>query len=264
MRIGPWRRDLSRTAERTGRREHPGGFWQTLRHMSCIGSGMNRTFPYCLQLALALFLSAGAGLGDVQAGEFQPVQSIEAAALATLPAGTDAETTLDPALRLPLCGQPLQGSLKGPQSAEVSCPAAGGWRLYVPLRVRRSQEVLVLVRGIAAGQPLTEDAMTRETRDASRIVGAAISDPAQAVGQVARRTLIAGSVLMSGDLLSPRLVRRGDNVALVSRRGGVEVRMGGKALADAGENQRVRVENLSSRRVVQGTVTADGEVWVNR
>ena len=53
-------------------------------------------------------------------------------------------------------------------------------------------------------------------------------------------------------------------MALVSRRGGVEVRMNGKALGDAGENQRVRVENLSSRRVVQGIVAADGEVWVNR
>jgi flagella basal body P-ring formation protein FlgA len=111
---------------------------------------------------------------------------------------------------------------------------------------------------------VTEDAMTRETRDASRIVGATLSDPAEAVGQVARRTLTAGSVLLAGDLLTPRLVRRGDNVALVSRRGGVEVRMNGKALGDAGENQRVRVENLSSRRVVQGIVAADGEVWVNR
>lgn len=235
-----------------------------LRHMSCIGCGMKRPFPYCMQLVMALSLSAGAGLADVQAGDFQPVQSIEAAALATLPAGSDAAATLDPALRLPLCGQPLQASLKGPQSAEVSCPAAGGWRLFVPLRMRRSQEVLVLLRGVAAGQPLTEDAMTRETRDASRLVGAAISDSAQAVGQVARRTLTAGSVLMAGDLLSPRLIHRGDNVALVSRRGGVEVRMSGKALADAGENQKVRVENLSSRRVVQGIVAADGEVWVNR
>ena len=59
-------------------------------------------------------------------------------------------------------------------------------------------------------------------------------------------------------------LRRGDNVALVSRRGGVEVRVAGKALADAGENERVTVENLSSRRVVQGIVGAAGDVWVSR
>jgi flagella basal body P-ring formation protein FlgA len=225
---------------------------------------MNRSLLHCLRLALVLFAGSGPGPSLAQAGGFQSVQSIEAAALASLPAGTDAEATLDPSLRLPLCSQPLQASPHGRQSVEVSCSATAGWRLFVPVRIRRSQEVLVLVRGIAAGQPVTEDAMTRETRDASRIVGATLSDPAEAVGQVARRTLTAGSVLLAGDLLTPRLVHRGDNVALVSRRGGVEVRMNGKALGDAGENQRVRVENLSSRRVVQGIVAADGEVWVNR
>lgn len=225
---------------------------------------MNRAIPVCLRLALVLLGSTSLGLSPAGASGFQPLHSIEAAALAALPAGSDAEATVDPSLRVPLCPLPLTTTLNGTQSVEVSCPSQAGWRLFVPVRIRRSQEVLVLTRGIAAGQPVTEDALTGERRDASRIVGATLSDPAQAVGQVARRTLVAGSVLLAGDLLSPRVVRRGDNVALVSRRGGVEVRMSGKALGDAGENQRVRVENLSSRRVVQGTVAADGEVWVNR
>ncbi|HLM52646.1 MAG TPA: flagellar basal body P-ring formation chaperone FlgA, partial [Pseudoxanthomonas sp.] len=118
--------------------------------------------------------------------------------------------------------------------------------------------------GIAAGQPITADVLAAENRDASRIVGAPVSDPQRAVGQVARRTLAAGTVLMATDLLSPRLVHRGDSVALVSRRGGVEVRMAGKALGNAGENERVSVENLSSRRVVQGTVGPGGDIWINQ
>lgn len=203
---------------------------------------------------------AGASL----AADFQTVDSIKAAALGALPAGTDAEATLDPALRLPICGSALSASLNGNRSVEVSCPLASGWRLFVPVRIRRSQAVLVLARGIAAGQPVTEDALLQETRDASRIVGATLDDPQLAIGKVARRTLVAGTVLLAGDLLSPRLVRRGDSVALVSRRGGVEVRMSGKALGNAGENEKVLVENLSSRRVVQGTVGMSGEVWVNR
>ena len=91
-----------------------------------------------------------------------------------------------------------------------------------------------------------------------------MADPTQAVGRVARRMLPAGAVLASTDLVAQRLIRRGDNVALVSRRGGVEVRVAGKALADAGENERVTVENLSSRRVVQGIVGSGGDVWVSR
>ena len=179
-----------------------------------------------------------------------------------MPAGAEAEATLDPALRLPRCSGSLVARVQGSNSVEVSCP--DGWRLFVPVRVRRSQTVLVLSRGIAPGETITADAFIPETRDASRIVGAAVADPAQVLGRVARRMLSAGAVLSSTDLVAQRLIHRGDSVALVSRRGGVEVRVAGKALADAGENERVTVENLSSRRVVQGVVGPGGDVWVNR
>ena len=213
-------------------------------------------------LRLTTALIGGLTACAVMAADFQPVDSIKAAALGALPVGADAEATLDPALRLPRCGAALVARVQGSNSVEVACP--DGWRLFVPVRVRRSQTVLVLSRGIAPGETITTDAFVPETRDASRIVGAAVADPAQAVGRVARRTLSAGAVLSATDLVAQRLIRRGDNVALVSRRGGVEVRVVGKALGDAGESERVTVENLSSRRVVQGVVGPGGDVWVSR
>ena len=213
-------------------------------------------------LRLTTALIGGLTACAVMAADFQPVDTIKAAALGALPVGADAEATLDPALRLPRCGAALVARVQGSNSVEVGCP--DGWRLFVPVRVRRSQTVLVLSRGIAPGETITADAFVPETRDASRIVGAAVADPAQAVGRVARRTLSAGAVLSATDLVAQRLIRRGDNVALVSRRGGVEVRVVGKALGDAGESERVTVENLSSRRVVQGVVVPGGDVWVSR
>ncbi len=213
-------------------------------------------------LRLTTALIGGLTACAVMAADFQPVDTIKAAALGALPVGADAEATLDPALRLPRCGAALVARVQGSNSVEVACP--DGWRLFVPVRVRRSQTVLVLSRGIAPGETITADAFVPETRDASRIVGAAVADPAQAVGRVARRTLSAGAVLSATDLVAQRLIRRGDNVALVSRRGGVEVRVVGKALGDAGESERVTVENLSSRRVVQGVVGPGGDVWVSR
>jgi flagella basal body P-ring formation protein FlgA len=198
----------------------------------------------------------------VPAADFQPVDSIRQAAIGAMASAGEAEATLDPNLRLPRCAAPLEARVQNSGSVEVGCPQ--GWRLFVPVRVRRSQTVLVLNRGIAPGQVVTADAFVAEIRDGGRIAAGALTDPAQAVGQVARRMLTAGSVLGANDLVAPRLIRRGDNVALVSRRGGVEVRVAGKALADAGENERVTVENLSSRRVVQGVVGPGGDVWVSR
>lgn len=202
----------------------------------------------------------GMAAASAAASGFHPVESIRAAALATAEAGEEAEVTLDPALRMPRCAQDLQARRSGAATVEVACPE--GWRLFVPLRVRRHQTVLVLSRSVAAGEPITADTFIAQQRDASRIAGAAIADPAEAIGRNARRTLVAGSVLTANDLVTPRLVRRGDTIALVSQQGGIEVRMAGRALADAGVRERVSVENLSSRRVVQGTVNEAGDVRV--
>ncbi len=196
---------------------------------------------------------------------FQPVESIRAAAIAALGVdAADAETTLDAGLRMPACPVPLSAQPANGNTVEVGCPQATGWRLFVPVKVRRTQNVLVLNRGISAGETLDMADITVERRDAARIVGAVLADPADALGRSARRVLPAGTVLAASDLVAQRLVRRGDTVALVSRRDGLEVRMSGRALGDAGRNERVSVENSSSRKVVQGVVDDNGAVVVSR
>ncbi|MGO4556316.1 flagellar basal body P-ring formation chaperone FlgA, partial [Stenotrophomonas sp. 2YAF22] len=137
-------------------------------------------------------------------------------------------------------------------------------RLFVPVKVRRNQTVLVLTRGIGTGESIAAADISTAQRDAARIAGAVLADPAAAIGRIARRPLPAGTLLSSNDLVAQRLIKRGDSVALVSRRGSVEVRIAGRALGDAGQNERVSVENLSSRRIVQGTVDATGDVIVAR
>ncbi|OBU48919.1 flagellar basal body P-ring formation chaperone FlgA [Stenotrophomonas maltophilia] len=198
------------------------------------------------------------------AADWQPVASIRAASLSSLPAGSEGEAQVADALRLPRCAGALQVQPTANTTVEVSCPDAGGWRLFVPVKVRRNQTVLVLARGIAAGETLTAADISTAQRDAARIAGAVLADPNAAIGRIARRPLQAGTLLSSNDLVTQRLIKRGDNVALVSRRGAVEVRIAGRAMGDAGENERISVENLSSRRIVQGTVDARGDVIVAR
>ncbi|HEY4560699.1 MAG TPA: flagella basal body P-ring formation protein FlgA, partial [Lysobacter sp.] len=57
-------------------------------------------------------------------------------------------------------------------------------------------------------------------------------------------------------------LKRGDPVVIVSRAGGIEVRMGGRALGNAVPGAVVAVENLASRRIVRGRLVADGVVEV--
>ena len=59
------------------------------------------------------------------------------------------------------------------------------------------------------------------------------------------------------------LVRRGQRVTVLAQGRGIQVRTNGKALGDAAKGERVRVENTTSRRVVEGVAIADGVVRVN-
>lgn len=195
------------------------------------------------------------------AASFQTVDSIRAVAQAALAApGVQVEAALDPALRMPPCPQALKAVPVTAVNVEVQCP--GGWRLFVPVRVVRSQPVLVLAQAVAPGQPLPAHALRVETRDTARLAGVPLSDPAEALGQTLRRGGRPGQVLLQTDLAAATVLRRGQPVSLIAGGPGFEVRMSGRALADAGPGEVVRVENLSSRRVLAGVVAGPGLVRV--
>jgi len=229
------------------------GFASSLRTHSI---SLTLDMPARILLMFALLCVSGA----LMAGDVEPLDSIRAAALDI--AGLEAELTIDPALKLPRCGIRLQARRSGHGTVEVSCPKASGWRLFVPVRIRRDQSVLVLTRGVAAGDTVSADMLAQETRDATRVVGAPLTDPSSAIGQTIRRALAAGSVLTAAHLRAPDAVRRGDQVTLISRQGGIEVRMAGRALAAGSLGERISAENMSSHRRVQGVVMGDGEVRV--
>ena len=63
-------------------------------------------------------------------------------------------------------------------------------------------------------------------------------------------------------LLGSRVVQRGQTVTLIATNGGFSVRMAGRALSDGMINQRVRVENLSSGKVVEGIARSEQVVEI--
>jgi len=69
---------------------------------------------------------------------------------------------------------------------------------------------------------------------------------------------MAGSILVADMLAADPVVVHGQQVTLVAALGGLEVRAPGRVLNDGAVAARVRVQNLSSQRIVEGVVeTAD-------
>lgn len=217
-------------------------------------------FAALLLFAFAAFTATNAGAAGAVP---HPLAEIRSAAIAALGGGdTQAEVTLDPALRMAPCSQPLQAVASGPKMAQVRCADTPGWRLYVPVRVRREADVVVLATPAAAGVPIAANQLTVQRRDIGAAAGATFSDPAALVGRIPGRALALGVVPTEADLALGAPLRRGDPVVLVSRTGGVEVRMQGRALGPAQAGGRVAVENTSSHRVLRGKVAAEGVVEI--
>ncbi|HVI60439.1 MAG TPA: flagellar basal body P-ring formation chaperone FlgA [Luteimonas sp.] len=220
--------------------------------------------PSVVRAGLLAALVAGAACAPAraQAPPAQPLDEIGAAAIAALGAGDAqaAEAVLDPALRLARCSRPLQAVASGPSTAQVRCADDPGWRLYVPVRVRRVADVVVLRSPAASGVPITADQLVVQRRDVGATDAPAFADPAALVGRVPNRALAPGVVPTEADLALGAPLRRGDPVVLVSRTGGVEVRMPGRALGAARAGGVVAVENPSSHRLLRGRLVAEGVV----
>ena len=175
---------------------------------------------------------------------------------------------LDPRHRLARCDRPLEAFLR--PGARISartvvgvrCTGSKPWKLYVPVNVVVTREVLIAKRTLPRGHLLTAADFTVESRDVSRLLSGYVSDPDALVGQKLKTQLIAGRLLTPSMLEADAAVRRGQTVTIIATSGGIAVRMSGKALMDGALNQRIRVQNLNSGRVVEGIVRSREHVEV--
>lgn len=214
---------------------------------------------------LAPALLAGTPLHAFEAMDLQRIRvAAEDTVRSAVPAGTASFSTsadrLDPRLRLAECTGGLHGLLAAdgrlrPHTlVAVSCERPVRWTLYVGVTLDSEPVVLRARRPLARGEaPQAADFETARMRVAG-LANDYVGDTSQLADRLLRRPLAAGEALAL-DALSPRrLVRRGEQLTLLSRAGGIEVRVTGIALADGEQDQHIRVQNQSSQRVVEGIV----------
>lgn len=184
-------------------------------------------------------------------------------------AGTQVQATaLDERLRLPACKSapsafmPSGNNARGAMTVGVRCEAPVAWTLYVPIRVSQSMQVLVLTRSLNRGELITAEMLSFQSRDTATLPYGYLTSLPDAVGKTLKRPLVAGSVLSPDAMEMQRIIKRGQLVTVFSRVGGLEVRAQATALSDAGQGERIRAENKSSKRVVEGVVRSADTIEV--
>ncbi|MDP1707792.1 MAG: flagellar basal body P-ring formation chaperone FlgA [Gammaproteobacteria bacterium] len=176
---------------------------------------------------------------------------------------------LDSRLRLAACGTKLTvyappGTRSlGNTTVGVRCKGPRPWSLYVPVAIKLYGEAVVAARPLAMASVLKLQDVRMAQVELSAGAAGVLTDPQQVVGKVLRRPLPGDMVVTLDSLEEPRLVRRDEQVILVAEGSGMEVRMQGRALTDGVAGELIKVRNLGSKRVIEGTVVAPGLIRVH-
>ena len=207
------------------------------------------------------------------AQEIQSLESVRAAAQAYVleqvpsqkPGSVQVNVgALDSRLRLPACVNPLKAALptnatfRARMTVAVSCASPSTWTVYVPVSTETQTSILVLRHAAGRGARLTADDVEVQTRTVSGAGDDYLTQLSELDGRTLKRPLGAGAAVTADAMLADSLVKRGQQVTLLAAAGGMEVRARGVVMNDAPVAGRVKAQNLSSGRIVEGVVeTAD-------
>ena len=175
---------------------------------------------------------------------------------------------LDPRLQLPRCTEAPEAFLqRGSKMASrmtvgVRCDGLQPWKIYVTVDVVVEETVLVAARTLASGHVLQTGDVVAAKRDVAALTSGYVSKPENLVGRRLKHQLIEGRIMTPAMMTADIAVRRGQSVTLTVRSKSLNIRMEGKALMDGSVNQRIRVENSRTRRVVEGIVRSPEHVEV--
>jgi flagella basal body P-ring formation protein FlgA len=228
------------------------------------------------RIGLQLLILLSALVASAAFATTQPLDDIQSAAetfvRSHLPSSTAKQyvtaSNLDPRLRVEACNQPLQAfqqsatTLGERVTVGVRCAAANTWTLYVPVSVEVEIPVLVLRRALARRARVALIDVEPETRRMPGSAATFLQDVTSLQGHRLKRSLPAGTALTVDMLVPDVVVRRGQQVTLIAASGPVEIRAQGHALTEGGVYDRVRVQNMSSLKVVEGVVESDSVVRV--
>jgi len=175
---------------------------------------------------------------------------------------------LDPRLRLAQCSEALDPYLQSGSKTSgrlivgIRCRGTKPWNIYIPVHMAIMEDVLIAARPLSSGRALTAADLQLAKRDVSGLLSGYATDPSAVVGQRVKRSVAAGKVLTPSQLRPAILVERGQTVTLTVAGASLNIEMLGKALMDGAANQRIRVQNIGSGRVVEGLVRSAEHVQV--
>lgn len=139
---------------------------------------------------------------------------------------------------------------------------ASGVRKEVRFTLEVYRPVVRAARNLTPGETLREGDVTVRVEPLSPENEKALESSDAVLGKSLRRVVRGGEVITASSLAKDVLIKRGDLVTLVAEYKGITVTTTGKARGEGTLGDRIVVENLSSRKRMEGIIVDERTVRV--
>lgn len=176
---------------------------------------------------------------------------------------------LDPRLKLAVCNTPLEVARTsnrkslGRLTLKISCFDQKNWSLHVPLELKAYENVVIASQPILRGQILTAGNVTEEEREVTRLSKGYFAEAKLTLGSIAKRSIATNRVIQPQFLSSPKLVNKGERITIKAVGLGLSIKATGVALTEGSLGDIIQVRNSKTERIVEGRISAPGQVIIN-
>jgi flagella basal body P-ring formation protein FlgA len=149
---------------------------------------------------------------------------------------------------------------RGKVPVELRVAVGGKVLRRVPLTVsaRAFAPVAVAIAPVRKGELFQAESVGEEIRDVTSFIPGTLPKREECLGFAATASVLPGRIITRRWVDRPALVRRGDRVPLVIRRGAVHVAIDAIARRDGHAGEMVPVWNPASKKMVHAQVLSDG------
>jgi len=124
--------------------------------------------------------------------------------------------------------------------------------------------VAVFGRSVSKGERIFPWYLEHKEEFRERCPPSLFGSDEEVINFVLKKDVVRGTVLTGGLLERVPLIKRGDRITVIFRRGNLELSFPGEALERGFYGEVIRVKSLNTGRILKGRVVSEGSVVIRR
>ena len=175
---------------------------------------------------------------------------------------------LDKRLNLKPCDKSLKvkfthaQKVTGNTSLTIRCEAPVNWQLHLPVRIDIYDDIALNKTPLLKGQTIDANNIHYRKKKITNLHQGYFAKLDSIERLQAKRNLASNSILSSANVAPKLLVISGQRVTILLKINGLEIKSAGLALQSASLGQLVKIKNTQSNKIIEGTVSSEGQVTI--